>query len=62
MLHQGQEKARIAWISRWKRERGGPLRGRGSSVVGRTFEEDLALFERQVREEKNGRPASLAAR
>ena len=62
MLHEGHESARGANVSRWKAERGGLLWGRGPSVAGRSFEEDLALFERQVREEagqKNGRSAAL---
>jgi hypothetical protein len=62
MLHEGHEKARGANVSRWKAERGGLPWGCGPSVGGRSFEEDLALFERQVREEagqKNGRSAAL---
>ncbi len=62
MLHEGHERTRGANVSRWKSERGGLLWGRGPSVAGRSFEEDLALFERQVREEagqKNGRSAAL---
>ncbi len=55
MLHEGQEKARISNVSRWKFERGGLPWGRGPSVVGRSFEEDLALFERQVSEEAGGK-------
>lgn len=51
MLHQGQEKTRIAKLNRWKSERGALLRGRRQPVVGRSFEEDLALFGRQAREE-----------
>lgn len=61
MLHQGHEGARIADIGRWKSERGGLLWGRGPYVVGRSFEEDLALFERQVREEAGVRTGSTAA-
>ena len=59
MLHQGQEKSRVANLSRWKSERNALLWGRRPSVVGSTFEEDLALFGRQVREETGeeiGRP------
>jgi hypothetical protein len=62
MLHEGHEKAKISTISRWKAERGGLPWGLSPSTGGRTFEEDLALFERQVREEagqKNGRSAAL---
>jgi hypothetical protein len=51
MSHQGQEKTRITNLSRWKSERGALLRDRRPPVVGRSFEEDLALFGRQVREE-----------
>ncbi len=64
MLHEAHEKARSANVSRRKAERGGLPWGLGPSTGGRTFEEDLALFERQVREEagqKNGRPAALSA-
>lgn len=63
MLHQGQKTSRVTNISRWKSERGWLLRDRVPSVAGRTFDEDLALFERQVSEEA-GRltsPASSAA-
>lgn len=63
MLHQGQ-KTQSTNVSRWKSERGWLLRGRGLSVGGRSFEEDLAHFERQVREEageKNGRPTALVS-
>ncbi len=62
MLHQEQEKTRVANLSRWKSERGALPWGRGPLVAGRSFEEDLALFERQVREEageRAGRPAGL---
>nr|MBA3794522.1 hypothetical protein [Rubrobacter sp.] len=48
MLHQDGEKTQVTNVGRWKSERGGLLRGRGPSVVGRSFEEDLALFERQA--------------
>lgn len=51
MLQQGQEKARITNIDRWKSGRGGLLRGRDPFGAGRSFKEDLALFERQAREE-----------
>ncbi len=61
MSHQGQERSRIANLSRWKTERGALLRGRRPSVVGSTFEEDLALFGRQVREETGGKDAPGAA-
>jgi hypothetical protein len=61
MPHQGHERARIADISRWKSERGGLFWGRGPSVVGGSFEEDLALFERQVREEAGEGTGSTAA-
>lgn len=61
MLHQDQEKTRIANLSRWKSERGRLLRGQGPSVIGRSFEEDLALFERQVFEEAGGKGGRLAA-
>ena len=63
MFHQGQ-KTPDTNVGRWKSERGGPLRGRGPSVAGRSFEEDLALFERQAREEageRAGRPAGLVS-
>lgn len=63
MSQQGQKTPRVTNISRWKSERGRLLRDRVPSVAGRTFEEDLALFERQVSEEA-GRltsPASSAA-
>ncbi len=59
MLHQDQEKTQITNVSRWKSERGGLLRGHGPSVIGRSFEEDLALFERQVREESGERTGRL---
>ena len=65
MLHQDGEKTQVTNIGRWKSERGGLLRGRGPSVVGRSFEEDLALFERQAREEveESARfPAGLVSR
>lgn len=65
MLHQDGEKTQVTNIGRWKSERGGLLRGRGPSVVGRSFEEDLALFERQAREEageRAGLPADLVSR
>lgn len=55
MLHRGQEGARETNVGRWKPGRGGLLRGCGAPVAGRSFEEDLALFERQVREERAGR-------
>lgn len=66
MLQQGFEEKRATNISRWKAERGGILRGCGPSLAGRSFDEDLALFERQVREEAGrlaGRvpPAALSA-
>lgn len=70
MLHESYERARSANVSRWKAERGGLPWGLGTSTGGRAFEEDLALFERQVREEagqKSGRsaapfpPAALSA-
>ena len=63
MFHQGQ-KTPDTNVGRWKSERGGLLRGRGPSGAGRSFEEDLALFERQVREEvdeRAGRPAGVVA-
>jgi hypothetical protein len=63
MLHEGHERARGANVSRWKSERGGLLWDRSPSVAGRSFEEDLALFERQVREEagqENGRTVALS--
>ncbi len=65
MLHQDGEKTQVTNVGRWKSERGGLLRGRGPSVVGRSFEEDLALFERQAREEvgqRAGLPAGLVSR
>ena len=55
MLHEGHQRTRGANVSRWKSERGGLLWGRGPSVAGRSFEEDLALFEQQVREEAGQR-------
>ncbi|MBA3795205.1 MAG: hypothetical protein H0X19_13875, partial [Rubrobacter sp.] len=64
-LHQDGEKTQVTNVGRWKSERGGLLRGRGPSVVGRSFEEDLALFERQAREEvgeRAGLPAGLVSR
>ena len=61
MSYQGQEKARFPKVSRWKFERGGLPWGRGPSVGGRSFEEDLALFERQVSEEAGGKDALDAA-
>lgn len=63
MFHQGQ-KTPDTNVGRWGSERGGLFRGRGPSVAGRSFEEDLALFERQVREEADeraGRPAGLVS-
>ena len=63
MLHEGHEKARGANVSRWKAKHGGLPWGLGPSTGGRTFEEDLALFERQVREEagqENGRTVALS--
>lgn len=65
MLHQDGEKTQVTNVGRWKSERGGLLRGRGPSVVGHSFEEDLALFERQAREEageRAGLPADLVSR
>ena len=62
MSHQGQN-TRGTNVGRWKSRRGGLFRGRGPSEVGRSFEEDLALFERQVREEaeRDGRPTGLVS-
>lgn len=60
MLHQGQEKAQPTNIGRWKSGRGWLLRDRVPSVARRTFEEDLALFERQVGEEADERAGGLA--
>ena len=48
MLHEGRERARGANVGQWKVRRGGLPWGRGPSVAGRSFEEDLALFERQA--------------
>ena len=61
MSHEDHEKAQVANTSRWKFERGGLPWGRGPSVAGRSFEEDLALFERQVSEEAGEKSASNAA-
>lgn len=63
MLQQGQKTSRVTNISRWKSERGRLLRDRAPFVAGRTFDEDLALFERQVSEEAGlvRHPASGAA-
>jgi hypothetical protein len=61
MPHQGHKRARFADINRWRSERGGLLWDRGPSMVGRSFEEDLALFERQVREEAGEGTGSTAA-
>lgn len=60
MLHRGSEKGRATDIRCWKLGRGGLPRGGGQAVVGRSFEEDLALFERQVREEAGERAGRLA--
>jgi hypothetical protein len=60
MLHQGAEKTQFTNVRRWKSERGWLLRDRGPSVVGRTFDEDLALFERQVSEEAGEEAGRLA--
>ena len=65
MLHQDGEKTQFTNVGRWKSERGGLLRDRVPSVVGRSFEEDLALFERQAREEageRAGLPAGPVSR
>lgn len=59
MLQQGRKTPRVTNISRWKSERGRLLRDRIPSVAGRTFEEDLALFERQVSEEADERAGRL---
>ena len=61
MPHEGREKARSANVSRWKAERGGLPWGLGPFVGGRSFEEDLALFEQQVSEEAGGKDALDAA-
>ena len=60
MLQQGQKTSRVTNISRWKSERGAILRDRGWSVARRTFDEDLALFERQVSEEADEKSRRLA--
>lgn len=60
MLHQAKKKAGVTNIGRWKSERGWLLRGRDPSLAGRTFDEDLALFERQVSEEADERAGRLA--
>lgn len=60
MLHQGPKKARVTNINRWKSKRGWLLRDRTPSVAGRTFDEDLALFERQVSDEADEKARRLA--
>lgn len=63
MLYQGQ-KTQGTNFGHWGSERGWLFRGRGPSVVGSSFDEDLALFERQVREEageRDGRPTGLVS-
>ena len=65
MSHDGFEKKRVTSLRGWKSGRGGFRWDRGSSAVGRSFDEDLALFERQVREEageRTGGPAVPAPR
>ena len=64
MLHQSPEKTQATNVRRWKAERGGLLWSRAPSVIGNSFDEDLALFERQVREEAgegDGCPAGLVS-
>ena len=60
MFHQGREKTQTTSVRRWKAERGGLLRDRVLSTTENTFAEDLALFERQVREEAGERAGRLA--
>ncbi len=62
MSHRSSEGAQATGIMRRRPGRGSALRGPGSLPGGRSFEEDLALFERQAREEagqKNGSSAAL---
>ena len=61
MLHEGRERARGANVGQRKAGRGGLPWDRGPSVAGRSFEEDLALFERQAREEAGQRSGRSAA-
>lgn len=51
MLHQGFVGSVHSGIRRWDTERARFSWGSNSSAVKRTFDEDLALFERQVRDE-----------
>ena len=62
MSYLVSEKTQAAGITRRKPGRGGALRGPGPLPGGRSFEEELALFERQAREEAGERVARLAAR
>lgn len=58
MSNWGSEKTQAASTIRRKFGRG--LRGPGSLPGGRSFQEDLALFERQAREEAGERAGRLA--
>ena len=59
MSYRGSGKTQATSIMRRKPGRGGALRGPGSLPGGRSFEEDLALFERQAREEAGERASRL---
>jgi len=62
MSHRGSEKTQVANVVRRKLGRGSVLRDPVSLPGGRSFQEDLALFERQVREEAGERAGRLAGR
>ncbi len=60
MPHRGSKKTRGSIIMSRKPGRRSVLRDPGSIPGGRSFEEDLALFERQAREEAGERAGRLA--
>lgn len=65
MLHRGFVEAESSGIRGWGAQRSQLRRGSGPSMVKRTFDEDLALFERQVRDELEHRvrvPQGILAR
>lgn len=59
MLRKSSEGTSADNVRLWRPGRGGLFRGSGPSAAGRSFEEDLALFERQVREEGLEEPGRL---
>ena len=62
MSYRGSEKTQATSIMLRRLGHGGALRGPGSLPGGRSFEEELALFERQAREEAGERGARLEGR